>query len=1189
MIGGRRPHEPVAPPAPNESPAPLRTVGWPFSWQGAISRTDGIVSTSVGNRLTRLPLVSWRARGGLPVALTLVHNSQGVTDGAFGRKWTSPADACLTIDPETANARLNRADGAQYTFVRNIDGSFTAPAGIVETLTADADGSGYSLLTKGQQRYRFTLAVGARRFCTQLQDKNGNSIRFLRSATGQLTRIDDPSGRTLTFTYGAGADSGRITAVTDPIGRSWSFAYTNGMLTKIGYPAPATQNHQTQFGYNAAGDIVSTTNENGKTSTAAYDSTDRLTTQTDALGQVTRYAYSASACTITSPRRAITVHTYDASGRLLSRQDALGAIESYTYDSQNNRTTRTDPRGKTWAYTYDSRANLLSQTDPLGKTWRMTYTTGDVVRTETTPLGYVITRTYDTAGNLTALSDPLGQNLSFTVDGNGEVTVITDARGKAWRLTYDGYGNPIALADPLGNTTTTTYNALGWKTGVTDPAGLTTAYTYDERGRVLRNLLPGNRSLQYTYDPVGNVLAITSPGGGTDRYAYDDADRRISHTDPLGRIARFTLDADGNAESVTDPRGKTTAYTVSLRGELVGVRYPDGTGEGYAYLPTGQRASHTDGRGIVDSCTYDNAGRLTGLDFSQGSAPSVRFTYDADDRRTAMTDGTGTTLYRYDGAGRLLERVTPQGTVAFQYDAAGQLITRTVPGVGTTIFAYDEAGRPTATTLPDGTVARSAYDAASRLVTRTLPNGTTQNYSYDPTRGDLIQLQQRTGAGTVLSSFGYTYDADGRRISETLSATDAITNTYDAAGQLVREVRTGRQGYDTLYTYDAAGNRTTISREGSVTGYTYDDANKCLSAGSTAFTYDPAGNCIAASSPTETVQFTFDGAGRAIQVTRAAGTNRTTFAYNGLSQRVRVGDSLGVRGLLLQDDSIDSPTLAEGTVRYQVDLQSLLGEWGDSGARSYHADGRGSVRMLTDTTGSVTETRESDAFGVPGRSRSTLQSFQFAGNWGYRSLNDSRSLYAIGYRLYDSESGRFLSRDPIRYGYNPYIYCDNDPINRFDPTGLKPAEDFLIFLPDTNIKIPPMDSPGTPGFLILIDGDDGFPLHAWPVVSGGYHHPTTQVPAGKPTRLPPGNYTVGPVQNKPRPGFTRPGRPGFGFPLIPQFRPNPPRDGFYIHPDGGRTGTQGCIGILLTGEDLRQFYNLLDWLTRHGKVQLIAY
>jgi uncharacterized protein RhaS with RHS repeats len=43
-------------------------------------------------------------------------------------------------------------------------------------------------------------------------------------------------------------------------------------------------------------------------------------------------------------------------------------------------------------------------------------------------------------------------------------------------------------------------------------------------------------------------------------------------------------------------------------------------------------------------------------------------------------------------------------------------------------------------------------------------------------------------------------------------------------------------------------------------------------------------------------------------------------------------------------------------------------------------------------------------------------------------------------RYYDTSTGRFLNRDPIRYsgGINVYAYAGNDPIDEGDPSGLAP-------------------------------------------------------------------------------------------------------------------------------------------------------
>ena len=66
---------------------------------------------------------------------------------------------------------------------------------------------------------------------------------------------------------------------------------------------------------------------------------------------------------------------------------------------------------------------------------------------------------------------------------------------------------------------------------------------------------------------------------------------------------------------------------------------------------------------------------------------------------------------------------------------------------------------------------------------------------------------------------------------------------------------------------------------------------------------------------------------------------------------------------------------------------------------------------------------------------STPTPFGFAGQAGYQTDSDT-GLKLLGDRYYDSSTGRFISRDPIRDGDNWYAYCANDPVNGLDSEGL---------------------------------------------------------------------------------------------------------------------------------------------------------
>ena len=64
------------------------------------------------------------------------------------------------------------------------------------------------------------------------------------------------------------------------------------------------------------------------------------------------------------------------------------------------------------------------------------------------------------------------------------------------------------------------------------------------------------------------------------------------------------------------------------------------------------------------------------------------------------------------------------------------------------------------------------------------------------------------------------------------------------------------------------------------------------------------------------------------------------------------------------------------------------------------------MRAITDNNGSVTETYQTDAFGVPTQVQGTsAQPFQFTGQ-----QQDDNGLIYLRARYYDPTSGRFLSR-----------------------------------------------------------------------------------------------------------------------------------------------------------------------------------
>ena len=122
-------------------------------------------------------------------------------------------------------------------------------------------------------------------------------------------------------------------------------------------------------------------------------------------------------------------------------------------------------------------------------------------------------------------------------------------------------------------------------------------------------------------------------------------------------------------------------------------------------------------------------------------------------------------------------------------------------------------------------------------------------------------------------------------------------------------------------------------------------------------------------------------------------------------------------------------------------LARVDGVIGDSTAKVYyyHTDHLGSVRAITDQSGSVVFNEDYVAFGTKFTSNGDFdETHGFTG----KEYDSDTGLYYYNARWYDSELGRFISEDdPGADPNNPnlYSYCGNNSLNRIDPSGQCPC------------------------------------------------------------------------------------------------------------------------------------------------------
>jgi RHS repeat-associated protein len=253
----------------------------------------------------------------------------------------------------------------------------------------------------------------------------------------------------------------------------------------------------------------------------------------------------------------------------------------------------------------------------------------------------------------------------------------------------------------------------------------------------------------------------------------------------------------------------------------------------------------------------------------------------------------------------------------------------------------------------------------------------------------------------------------------------------------------------TRYVYDAIGNRSSkTDPNGTTTAYSYDANARLLSAGAASCGYDANGNLLSETNPGGTTSYTYDGLNRLTRL--AAPSGQTTFSYDAQGNRVRKADATGTTNYLVDPfgwgaDGGLAQVLREtdGSGAGQADY--VYGSRGDlisqqraGGVGFYLPDAGGSERILTESTGAVTDRYDYDAFGNPvSQTGTTANPYRYGG----QQLDAVTGLYCLRARYYSPSTGRFLTRDPFAGlifdppSLHPYTYAHNDPVNKTDPSG----------------------------------------------------------------------------------------------------------------------------------------------------------
>ncbi|MEM7474008.1 MAG: putative Ig domain-containing protein [Planctomycetota bacterium] len=920
-------------------------------------------------------------------------------------------------------------------------------------------------------------------------DALGNVTRREFDDQGNQTRLIDPAGAVTSSAFNAfGSEVSR----TDAFGNTSYTTYDDfgNVLTEVSPSGLTTTNTYDERGLqtsteNAAGGRVEfALNANGETTNfgstslglsmdfvydgglpvGAMDSTGgNVDVQYDALNQATRLEDSVTGLSMDI--------SYDQNGNLLSVIDSLGAVISAEYDANNNVIANTDALGNRTEYVYDAENRLIRTLYADGFGEEATYDAIGRVISQRDRAGNLTEYEYDALGRVTAVVEPDltpgdssdNPRTEYQYDGVGRVIARTNQRGATTAYEYDLLGNLVREIDPLGGETQYEYDAESRLISVTDPLLRVTHYEYDALGNRTVTTLADGSTLTVTTDVNGLQKSVTDASGVQVQYEYDDFGRLTAVLE-AGARTTYEYDVNGNLIETVDPLGNTTTYTNDALGRVIEKTYADGLSESFEYDLYGNLTSLTRQDGTITTFEYDVMNREVVADWSGGIR--IETAYTANGLVQSITEGSSVIAFEYDALDRQITQTDPNGhVVRTSYDLAGNK-TSTESIAGVTQYSYN-ANDWLVSIDHNGDQTQYQYSAAGEL-TRTDYSNATYELFVRSEVGRLLEKSIFDGSDQLLEAFTFTYDAAGRELSEGDSTGSTVFYGYDNRGWLISESTTlnGSELQQVIYQYDAFGNR--IAKDDSLAGlteYTYDSRNRLVqeSTGSGVVThsYDANGNQILKvdSSTGDQTSFTWDAAGRLIQVTKVENGQTTVVEYEYAPNGMLIARTEdGERIELVMDTARDNwQTLAEVDSDGNVTTSYVLAPEGISMVAQYpggqqqvlHSGNGDSVVLVTNAAGAVTDRVAYDAYGnVTSRVGATVLSHLYNGE----RRDAATGLDYLRARQYDPAVGRFISADPFPgllvdpITMNSYAYASVDPVNGTDPTGnITLDEELVVF------------------------------------------------------------------------------------------------------------------------------------------------